>query len=268
MIQSVKRVTTIDPTTFLQEHAVPGVPLIVTGYVPSWPDFSRWSLPFLLERCGAATLVPVATSDNVRGEMALEDFESYIDSPAYETRPIYLRDWEFARTCPQLRSSLGALPWLTPNWLKATNDIYSMEWLYVGAPPSRSTYHQDVLATHAWMAMLAGTKEWELVEAWPKREGQARPHRYHCELHAGEALFVPSNIWHRVHNKTLTIGFSVNYVDHTNFADAWNDCAASQRKPLAQCWHSHAIDTRLRFPDAQPTLNNIAAIVRAWEEQS
>eukprot|EP00658_Telonema_sp_P-2_P029672 TRINITY_DN22529_c0_g1_i1.p1 TRINITY_DN22529_c0_g1~~TRINITY_DN22529_c0_g1_i1.p1 ORF type:complete len:362 (+),score=91.97 TRINITY_DN22529_c0_g1_i1:109-1086(+) len=113
--------------------------------------------------------------------------------------------------------------------------------LFVGGPGTGAQMHVDSAATHFWMALLQGRKEWKIFDtadhallcpdyfnghrfqhdafqdenftACPPAR-YARPYTF--VQNAGELLFIPGGSPHQVRNLERSLAVSMNYVDHTN----------------------------------------------------
>eukprot|EP00439_Symbiodinium_sp_Y106_P045282 s3601_g5.t1 len=131
----------------------------------------------------------------------------------------------------------------------------SLRWLYIGEVGSGTSAHADPLASHGWMWLAAGRKDWRFVnwkakgvrqrceavpEGAPKdlfessscpelaawlQKNEAMHEAWFGELNTGELIFVPSAILHSVRNRgtRTSIAVSHNFVDST-CVDAVLEC--------------------------------------------
>ncbi|CAE7495715.1 unnamed protein product [Symbiodinium microadriaticum] len=133
--------------------------------------------------------------------------------------------------------------------------VRSLRWLYIGEVGSGTSAHADPLASHGWMWLAAGRKDWRFVnwkakgarqrceavpEGAPKdlfessscpelaawlQKNEATHEAWFGELSTGELMFVPSAILHSVRNRGTrsSIAVSHNFVDST-CVDAVLEC--------------------------------------------
>ncbi|CAE7031989.1 psr-1, partial [Symbiodinium sp. CCMP2456] len=133
--------------------------------------------------------------------------------------------------------------------------VRSLRWLYIGEVGSGTSAHADPLASHGWMWLAAGRKDWRFVnwkargarqrceavpEGAPKdlfessscpelaswlQKNEAAHEAWFGELNTGELIFVPSAILHSVRNRGTrsSIAVSHNFVDST-CVDAVLEC--------------------------------------------
>ena len=212
--------------TVLRDFLLPNRPVTITGVVDAWPAYKRYAtaegavdLDRLCDDAGGDSAVPVDTlplhssagayGTCERNHMPLRDFADLWrraaaaeDGAAPAASALYyLRDWHFARDCPQAAACAYAAPdcfgedWLNDWWLGPRDDepaddaatatghddagaarprsppppADDFRFLYLGQRGSWTALHHDVLCSHSWSASLCGRKRWLL---FPPRTSQ------------------------------------------------------------------------------------------------
>jgi len=254
---------------FLERYALPGIPVILTGFQAQWPALTRWSLERFRDALREDELVdvlsfakPYATSAvSRRAQSARDTLRRFIERSrgelAADAAREYIVDWQFADTCAAL---LG--DYRTPAWFDhALNDQVvpppnTLRWLFVGEAGTASATHVDILNTSAWLMLVSGRKQWRMVAA---AEASAcgrigdfadlfAPHHarhpalasvtlFEAEQQPGEVMWTPSGCVHAVRNLQSSIALTQNYVDLTNVLAVhdgmYRDALAMQRAPAA-----------------------------------
>lgn len=222
----VDRVGTLFADEFAREFRAANRPVVVTGEVPTWPAFTRWTPAKLVEQFGDR---PVRTHVDHEGlytnrkvEKVMSTVGAFFDDLAAGARDRFV-----------IESSLEMLPWLVadyslPRFIDESEADESVIWI---APQrTRTGLHWD--AKDNLLAVVRGTKRvWlfspdqhELLYPHPLRapaelENQnwsqidvfavdeecfpkTRDAVFHeVELEMGSMLFIPENWWHAVQNE-------------------------------------------------------------------
>jgi histone arginine demethylase JMJD6 len=205
-------------------------PFMVRGGCASWPAFQHLSFNYLRELAGDVEVqVGRNHSRSSRQTMPLRHFLNYCET-ANEDDPLYLKDWHYQSTHPELRALMQP-PVIFESWLNllpaGAKPLWS--WLYIGPKNSGSAMHLDVGETSAWNAVLSGCKEW--VVCPPEhpisvglRNGSGRApslaltdFTWTASQHAGDLIYVPGGWAHSVHNREPGIAFTENFVNESNY---------------------------------------------------
>jgi len=114
-----------------------------------------------------------------------------------------------------------------------------LRWVYIGEKGTACATHSDPLASHAWMWLATGQKEWRFLahpagEVDPADPTPLQVNLFSCQsvaqalkqdagnatlywatVKSNDLLFVPSMVWHAVRNagNPLTIAVSHNFID-------------------------------------------------------
>lgn len=212
----------IDVASVLAEES----PIIVAGEANAWPAATRWTWDMLRERY-PDTWVPARHGNDV--DLYKRRMRALVDE-ILAGEAVYGIDWDFTADHPELgddipRSVLGEEDVLLEI---PEPDRTRFFWMYLGAAGTGSALHQDVLQTHAWLALIQGNKRWvqyapddftreegKVFDAFgdgaieeDERRGRVR---WTAEVGAGDVMFVPSLWWHQVENLTPTISITANF---------------------------------------------------------
>ena len=224
-----RQISTVEAAALDVEAALGAAePLIVRGEADSWPARTRWTWEFLQSRYGESW-VPARHGDDV--DLFMRRMRALVEEIRAGER-VYAVDWDFTADHPELeqdvgRSALGRADVLACLPPEVRPRFF---WLYLGAKGTGSALHQDVLQTHAWLALLSGQKRWVQYppSAFRREEGKrfdafaegaaaldeaAGRTRFEADVSAGDVMFVPSLWWHQVENLSPTISLTANFAD-------------------------------------------------------
>ena len=126
--------------------------MVLTDAVKGWPAWSRWTLEYLQQHCGADRLFEAGAA-----KFTMEQYWKYA-AQTTEENPLYLFDKKFGESVPQLVADYAAPGCMADNLfsLLGAEARPDFRWLIIGAPRSGSTFHIDPNGTSAWNACLTG----------------------------------------------------------------------------------------------------------------
>jgi len=124
-----------------------------------------------------------------------------------------------------------------------------MRWIFIGEGGTGTETHVDPIASHAWMWVAVGEKDWRILVQSPSTTrhlatkrlpdlfscasvaelSEADAELWHGSLRAGELLFLPAGAIHSVWNASpgLTIALTHNFVDAACLCDTLNLLSAA-----------------------------------------
>ncbi|KAH8675639.1 F-box domain-containing protein [Xylariales sp. PMI_506] len=214
-------------------------PFILKDYIKSWPVCRDWNIAKLHESYPDVILRAEAV------DWPFSVYHSYMCNSSDES-PLYLFDRKFAEKMNLKIGHDQDCTYWSPDFFG--EDLFTVlgeerpahRWLIVGPERSGSTFHKDPNGTHAWNAVLEGSKYWLMFPpSVPQPPGvfvsedssevtsplsiaeylltfheQARKEAgcYEGICKAGEILFVPSGWWHLVVNLEAGIALTQNFV--------------------------------------------------------
>lgn len=239
---------------FLFNHAIPGVPVIITGLVSQMTP-TPWTLQHIVQvagDCKAQLKRHVKESASwARLEDAREStVRAFIDGLTSEgdREQLYLFDWSLPLHCPDLANELTIPKYFAGDFLQRTqpDSYYQDSWpsLFVAPAGLVSELHVDAFGSNFWMALFKGRKRWtffkkeDTFKLYPSYEHPwssdpvfavdldkpdtklfpllSRAQPIQCVLEPGELLFVPAGCPHRVENLETSLAISGNFVDLSN----------------------------------------------------
>lgn len=261
---AVERKANLTRDAFARDHlAGEGVPVVVTDAVGLWPAAEKWSFDYFRATYGAdigvaplgltarvakvtnvATYIDhITTGSPLPGFWVDPDSGAHVAPPADAGKsPAYLLGWHAFERHPELLADLTP-PSFVDDWTWALEEDVRQQmraatgrsyWsVYLGPTHSLSPLHQDFGHTHAYLAMIAGSKRALLFppSETPRLYGGAvdpeapdlsrhpefaEATAYECVLGPGELLFMPSDWWHHVRGLTPSITVSHNFFNATN----------------------------------------------------
>lgn len=179
-------------------------PFVFRGEARGWRAVRQWSLQWLASSFPSSPISTICRDG--RRNYRLAELCALIAQGGNE----YGVDWVFEEQHPELLDHLG-----TPG--VAELDCFQMLpplvrprllWAYIGGAGSKSAFHQDVLGTHAWLALLTGFKQWTFVSPTSDRRV------LRLLQSPGDIVFIPSLWWHSVSNLTPTIAVTKNFCSY------------------------------------------------------
>mmetsp|Transcript_10722 Transcript_10722/g.46421 ORF Transcript_10722/g.46421 Transcript_10722/m.46421 type:complete len:795 (-) Transcript_10722:49-2433(-) len=249
----VKHADDLTLEEFVEEHAIPGKPVVIRGLKMINPD-KPWTLEHIADACGGVKVrlnTKSATTTNWgglvdAGRMPLNDFARRVETdPALRTW--YLHDWSLNRYCPAIFGPPPYTEFTMPKYFAGDYFQrvpwigYEQTWpsLFIGANATSSALHVDSGATNFWMYLMTGKKLWRFWDREQLFNLYHKPFTAHFRFRAfdvdlsrnplladapmyevvqepGDLVFVPANSPHAVHNLDDITALSMNYVDSTN----------------------------------------------------
>jgi len=242
---------TLSLREFLEEYAIPGRPVIITGL--NLTQEKEWTLDFFRKEC--KNQVKLVKRNKLRGSWGRLEKGGVLPLPEFidtfktnETRrKWYLHDWSLPRNCPAVFGPPPYRGFTVPKYFsgdyfqRSAFDGYQHTWpsLFIGSKETQSDMHIDSGGTNFWMYLLSGQKEWrfysrkDIVSLYknPLKESfevdvfEPNLTKYPLVSYAqqyvgfqepGELIFIPGGNPHAVRNTDDIHGVSMNYVDMSN----------------------------------------------------
>lgn len=242
-----KSINDLDYETFLKQHVIPGIPLVLTDIeLPS--NFKQWSFEYFLQKVNRQQALQV----NVFSELfqhataklrtvGLWDMLSLMRQRSLanlteQDERYNIVDWGFRVSNPELVADIPIHPFFSMDISPLfTGDENSFKWIYFGEPGTGSATHIDVMNSSAWLLLATGQKNWRMVhcdyhercssrggmvdlfdvdaEEFPATAGMPV---WETEQKPGEIVWTPPRCIHAVRNMEYSIAVTQNYIDLGN----------------------------------------------------
>ncbi|HYY12257.1 MAG TPA: cupin-like domain-containing protein, partial [Kineosporiaceae bacterium] len=253
-MSTLPRTSTLPEDVFVDEHLTPGLPLLVTGEVPLWPAYQRWTWSYLTGILGHYEVEVFDDFFVPTGSTTFADFVAQnVGDTDRTSRRRYVRWFARNRDSDGLWAdeALGRLSddWRHPSFLPttgytvppvrppartdATRDPFPYRALLVSAVGARTRLHLDPWTSGALLCQVRGRKH---VQMWapewhrtmlrlagdPDRDAAlaAVPPTYEDDLEGGAIVFIPGGWWHQVDTVSDSVSLTWNFV-HERSAPAY-----------------------------------------------
>ena len=227
-----------DEEEFYDEFFLKGNPVVVAGAARRISAYSLWTDAYF---CSVlAGLRPTVRFDDGRvGRIPIEIFLAYLANPerfSSSYGSMYLTDFYIKPSFGDVRRDILAADVAFP--LRRGGPFAEWVSLYAGPAGTSTEWHQDIFATHTWLAQLRGEKVWRLcasdVDA-SRPELLAKCDIREAVLTAGDLIYLPPDWWHQVQNQSSTLAISGNFCSFAH-ADAALAEAHSSNSPRRDGW--------------------------------
>jgi ribosomal protein L16 Arg81 hydroxylase len=231
---SIPRVDRITSAEFFEHFYAANRPVVLTSLVDHWPALTKWSLDYLAERVGDATVELQAersaaddyelAKDRHKRTSSMREVINAIRNED-ESNDFYVtayNDTTNKQTLAPLWEDVGDLSILQPS-----GGLDGFLWF--GPKGTLTPFHHDL--TNNLLVQVLGRKRVHMVPSWEVGRmrnsihcfsgrspaewpnGENLPPLVECEIGPGDALFLPIGWWHHV--EALDVSISVSF---TNFA--------------------------------------------------
>jgi histone arginine demethylase JMJD6 len=237
---------------FKRDYLHASRPVILTDVLLDWPARLSWTFETFKSRYGKSIIQAYRYQDgDYRGDrvqrIPLAEFIDKLLANDWKTYPYYLRDdFSLLTEHKELWADFAA-PKYCFDWFNLLPSfiIRPGPRIFMGPVGAVTNLHQDMWATHFWMAHLTGRKHWILFPPnqaellYPSAFNKAHQvvhfdvqpdkpdlERYplfkkatglDCTVAPGEIIIVPSNWAHWVTSLDPTISLTHNYMGPGNF---------------------------------------------------
>jgi histone arginine demethylase JMJD6 len=246
----IERVRQISAEAF-QKSCLTGTyqPIVVTDATTNWPAREKWTFDFFRALCGSQPVIVTERllNPSVVKKVRLDDFLNFVEFPPSSSlskiatdTPLYLTHFSPFSRFPKLLEDFSQ-PYFIENCYAGLTgqmrDWYfdNFSWVFIGPAGTLSPLHVDLFGTHAWLAQIAGRKQFTL---FPPQDGpylydgkvdplnpdferyplfaQAKAHV--TILEPGEVIFIPAGWVHHVVSLDTSISVTFNYANASNLA--------------------------------------------------
>jgi arginase family enzyme len=251
---------------FLDEYALPGRPVVLTGLGDSWPAMSQWTLDYFIDKAATDELAefgvftkpadvgPVrAVNSRLRDTLNLMKRRLKANLGTKGER-YYLVDWHFHHAHPEIFDDYRVPPFFNMDLSEQVGVASNlMKWIYIGESGTGSPTHIDTINSSAWLMLVQGRKQWRMVSpaaldalssaGEPLNLFEPNPHRFpdlaDAQLYEtiqlpGEVLWTPPLCLHAVRNLEFSIAVTENYVDLSNLVEVFDATLGATATPKPQ----------------------------------
>ena len=242
-----KSILDLDYQTFLTQHVIPGIPLVLTDIELS-DNFRQWSFEYFLQKINRQHAIQINVFSQLFKHstarlrtVGLWDMLSLMRQRSLATlteqdERYNIVDWGFRVSNPELVADIPVHPFFNMDISPLfTGDENSFKWIYFGEPGTGSATHIDVMNSSAWLLLATGQKNWRMVhsdhydrchsrggmvdlfdvdaEQFPATAGMPV---WETEQKPGEIVWTPPRCIHAVRNIEYSIAVTQNYIDLSN----------------------------------------------------
>jgi hypothetical protein len=207
-------------------------PVVLEGYVEDWPSVRTWSFEALAQRCGSVPVVVDSYSSQAARPTTFAQFvELLAENTAGGGAPIYLQEWYYRTSCPELADDMPELDIAQYDFRRQLygEAMSQNHQLWLGQKGGITRFHQDSYSVDVMHAQIVGEKLWYVMgpdaELLAGDNGEpdigalmASPntqlHRF--VLRPGDLLYLPAWWFHRIELLSDSIGLGRKAVDEVN----------------------------------------------------
>jgi Cupin-like domain len=229
---TVERRSDISPEEFIREYRDRNRPVVLERYLADWPAVRTWSFDYLARRCGSVQVIVDSYTSARTRQTTLSEFVELLKTNVGEgTSPVYLQEWLYQASCPELAEDLPELEIAQYDFRR---NLYGEQasmnhQLWLGQRGGITRLHQDSYTVDVMHAQLVGAKQWFIMgpEAELRRDANGEPDfDALCEspksqmmqfvLEPGDFLFLPASWYHRIELLSDSIGLGRKCLDVKN----------------------------------------------------
>lgn len=228
----IERRTDLTHEEFDAEYRAKGRPVVLEGYAANWPSVRDWTFDNLAERCGDVPVVVDSYSSAAAKRTTFAEFVTLLkESAGTGAAPIYLQEWYYKTTAPELAEDMPELDIAQYDFRRSLyGDAASTNHqLWLGQQGGITRLHQDSYSVDVLHAQIVGEKLWYVMgpdaELLPGPDGEldvralldspaTRLTRF--VLKPGDVLYLPAWWFHRIVLLSDSIGLGRKALDEAN----------------------------------------------------
>lgn len=219
----------VTPEVFEREHRRANRPVVLEGAAADWPAVQRWSFEHLAERVGDTSVVVDSYSSQRAREITFAEFVRLMrDNTAPGASPLYLQEWYYQASCPELAADLPELPIAQYDFRRDLygENVSTNHQLWLGQQGGITRLHQDSYMVDVMHVQLVGRKRWSLMGPraflherddgcpdWGRLVDAPDTQLMHAEIGPGDLLYLPALWFHRIELLTDSIGLGRKCLD-------------------------------------------------------
>jgi hypothetical protein len=198
----------------------------------NWPALKACDWPYLVAKCGNAPVVVDSYNSARARRVTFAEFVEMLNvNRNSQQPPIYLQEWLYMASAPQLASDLPELPIAQYDYRRNLfgEKISTNHQLWIGQKGATTRIHQDSYFIDVMHAQIVGEKHW-CVMSPDAALGRDQTGEFdfvalvhdpkvqimQCILKPGDVLYLPAQWWHRIELLSDSIGQGRKCLDEIN----------------------------------------------------
>lgn len=228
----IERRTGLTLEEFETEYRKQGRPVVLEGFAADWPSVHHWTFDSLAERCGSVPVVVDSYNSKAARHTTFGEFVAQLKASAgSDAPPIYLQEWYYKTTAPELAEDMPELDIARYDFRR---DLYgdaasTNHQLWIGQQGGITRLHQDSYSVDVMHAQIVGEKLWYIMapdaELRADQNGEvdvealsksAATQLTRFVLRPGDVLYLPAWWFHRIELLSDSIGLGRKCLDEAN----------------------------------------------------
>lgn len=217
---------------FVEEYRKKLKPVVVEGLMDEWPALKKWNWDYLAQKCANTSVVVDSYNSKRARRVTFAEFVDMLKANRDSGQPpIYLQEWLYMATCPQLAEDLPELPIAQYDFRRNLfgEKISTNHQLWIGQKGGTTRIHQDSYFIDVMHAQIVGKKHWCVMSppATLERDesgefgfttlvNDPNVQILQCVLKPGDVLYLPAQWWHRIQLLEDSIGQGRKCLDEVN----------------------------------------------------
>jgi hypothetical protein len=224
--------TDLSKAEFDNEYRRGQWPVVLRGHVADWPSVRTWTMDRLAQRVGDTMVVVDSYSSAASRRVPFAEFVRLLhQSAGTDAAPIYLQEWYYQTTNPELAEEMPELEIAQYDFRRNLygDEASTNHQLWLGQEGAVTRLHQDSYMVDVMHAQISGEKHWYVMgpgamlsdKYGDDRDLQAlcgspATQLMQCRLRPGDVLYLPAMWFHRIELRSNSIGLGRKCLDEVN----------------------------------------------------
>jgi hypothetical protein len=228
----IERHRGLSEESFVREFRKKLKPVILEGLAKDWPAVKKWSFDSLAKVCGDARVVVDSYNSARARDVTFGQFvEMLREQNAGKAQPLYLQEWLYMASCPQLAQDIPELTVAQYDFRRELfgDKISTNHQLWIGQKGATTRLHQDSYVIDVMHVQIVGEKHWCVMPPdaflgindvghldFSTLVQQVSARFMQCVLKPGDVLYLPAEWYHRIELLSDSIGQGRKCLDQVN----------------------------------------------------